>query len=303
MKHSFNIKNLHWNPLSQLPPKNNRHVVVDTETTGLQSSENNMIEIAAIEIQDGKLTGKQFHAFFHPRYKMNKEAQKKHHMSQNFYDLYYKNVYSSEKDSLQRFLNFVDDSIIFAHNAVFDMHFINNELLFWKLPKIPASQFRCTMKIFKNVIFPFSDKKNYALNYCCEYFNLNSPNENFHSAIYDSFMTARVLCSIYEHKEMIENKNVNNLIEDLNENVLKKEGGKEIIKMGDSDSHSTNSVISGNTNDGTLSNQSSCGSPVYKSGYNTNTTNRNANQKSNVDDMPISLEKEDMISIFELCDN
>lgn len=191
---------------SKLPPIEGRYIVFDTETTGLDPNENNIIEIAAVEIEDGKLTGNQFHTFLEPRYPINKAAQEKHHMNQGFFQSYYHNIYISSKDSLQNFLDFVNDSLLFAHNSSFDMAFINNELKYWNLPEIPHNKFRCTMKYFKDIIFPFSPKKNYSLSYCCEYFKLTSPKENFHSAIYDSFMTARMLCNLYIYEEREINK-------------------------------------------------------------------------------------------------
>lgn len=195
--------------LTALPNINGRYVVFDTETTGLNPSENNVIEIAAVEIQNGKLTGNQFHTFLKPRYKMSESAESKHKMSQDFYEKYYSNAYLCDKKSLENFVNFVNNSFIFAHNAVFDMNFINNELQFWDLPQIPKRKFRCTMKLFKKMVEPASVKKNFSLEYCCNFFHLNSVKENFHSAIFDAFMTARMVCCLMKYEP---NKNETNHI-------------------------------------------------------------------------------------------
>ena len=78
----------HSDTMTYLPPKTGRYIVFDTETTGLEPKENNIIEIAGIEIINGKLTGNQFHAFFYPRYKISETAEEKHRMSQNFFKTY-----------------------------------------------------------------------------------------------------------------------------------------------------------------------------------------------------------------------
>ena len=160
--------------LTTLPSIKGRYIVLDTETTGLDPSTNSIIEIAAVEIQNGKITGNQFHLFLNPRYRISQSAESKHKMSQTFYKSFYSNVYPSEYHSLQSFIKFIHNSLIFAHNAIFDMNFINNELQYRNLPIINKKRFRCTMKLFKQMVEPYSSKQNYSLEYCCNYFQLNS---------------------------------------------------------------------------------------------------------------------------------
>jgi DNA polymerase-3 subunit epsilon len=182
---------------TEFPSLNGRYVVVDTETTGANPVDNNIIEIACVEIENGKITGNEFHAFLHPRYPINQITEKKHKLSANFYDSYFSDVYSSDKKCLETFKSFVGGSFIFAHNASVDMQFINNELNFHGLSIIPKNKFWCTMKIFQS-LFPGLSRNCSSLSKCCEYFDLVSPNQNFHSAIHDSFMVARVVCKFFE---------------------------------------------------------------------------------------------------------
>ena len=186
--------------LIQLPPKKGRYIVLDTETTGLDPKENNIIELAAIEICNGKLTGREFHSFMSPRYNINKSAEEKHKMSQNFYQIFYKDVYISDKQNFESFLKFIGNSIIFAHNAIFDMKFINKDLKYWGLNTLTRKRFRCSMRLFKLIVKPDSKKQKYKLEYCCSFFNLTAPIENFHSAIFDAFMTARMVCCLFQYK-------------------------------------------------------------------------------------------------------
>ena len=200
------------NEITKVPPFGGRYVVFDTETTGLNPRCNNVIEIAAVEICGGKLTGNQFHTFLRPRYKVEENALSKHHMAQDFYDKYYNEAYESDKSSLTNFLEFIGKSIIFAHNAEFDIQFINNELKFYGLKEIPKKSFRCSMKIFKTYILPgipFSENQSCSLSNCCEFYRLTSPRENFHSAIYETFMTARLVCSMFKTIKTLFNSGLN----------------------------------------------------------------------------------------------
>ena len=63
-----------WNFLSNLPSTLGRYIVFDTETTGLIPKYDQILEIAATEIINGKSTGNQFHVFIKPRTKIKKEG-------------------------------------------------------------------------------------------------------------------------------------------------------------------------------------------------------------------------------------
>ena len=209
---NINILNIH------LPPLYTRYIVIDTKTTGPNTKENNIIELASIEIIDGKISGEEFHAFLQPRFKMNEFSEKKTKLTDSFYKEYFTDVYLSDKNVLENFKHFIGTSIIFAHNAMTEMEFINNELLYWKIPPIPKRKFLCTLKIFKE-IFPFLSRNICSLKKCCEYLDLKPPSDNFHSAIFDSFMTARMVCRFFEIgnelREREEIKNKENKIENL----------------------------------------------------------------------------------------
>jgi DNA polymerase-3 subunit epsilon len=196
------------NLLTALPIKSGRYIILDTETTGVNPDRNNIIELACIEISKGKITGSQFHCYLRPRHRIDIKAQAKHKLPPTFYEDYFSDVYHSDKASLENFLKFIGNSLVFAHNATFDINFINNELRYWNLPTIPKGRFRCTMRLFKNIFGNIDHrlKKYCSLAKCCEFFNLKSTMENFHSAIFDSFMTARLVCKFYE---FIETYNIN----------------------------------------------------------------------------------------------
>ena len=186
--------------LYQIPPKNGRYIVLDTETTGLKK-EDHIIEIGACEIKNGNLTGDQFHIYIRPRLVMEERVVQLHGITNKFYDDYYKDVYMNDKQNLLNFSKWIGNSIIFAHNAPFDMNAINRELFYWSLHEIPIKRYRCSMRIFREIISkeePLYDEKYTSLEKCCEYFGLKSNDKIFHNALFDSYMTARLVCKLYE---------------------------------------------------------------------------------------------------------
>ena len=186
--------------LYRIPPRTGRYIVVDTETTGLSLSDH-VVELAAHEIINGRLTGAQFHIYIKPRIKMSEEVINIHGITNSFYDDYYQDIYSNDKQNLINFIRWVGNSLIFAHNASFDMSAINVELKNWGLNEMPVKRFRCSMKMFKDVVgrieHNFYDKY-VCLEKCCEYFKLKANTNSYHNALFDAFMTARMVCKLYE---------------------------------------------------------------------------------------------------------
>ena len=183
-----------------IPPKYGRYIVLDTETTGLKKNDH-VVELGAHEILDGKLTGGQFHIYIKPRLQMEEIVIKIHQITNDYYKDFYQDIYTNDKQNLINFINWVGDSLIFAHNATFDMNAINSELKFWGLPEFPQNKFRCSMRIFKEIvgrIEPYFDDKFICLEKCCRFFELNSNDKSFHNALFDSFMTGRVIGKLYE---------------------------------------------------------------------------------------------------------
>jgi DNA polymerase III epsilon subunit family exonuclease len=190
--------------LYRIPPRAGRYIVLDTETTGLNLNDH-VVELGAHEVINGRLTGCQFHIYIRPRIKMSEEVINIHGITNEFYDDFYKDIYSNDKQNLINFIKWVGNSLIFAHNASFDMSAINVELKNWGINELPAKRFRCSMKMFKDVVGRIEHNyydKYVCLEKCCEYFGLKANNNCYHNALFDAFMTARLVCKLYE---LIEN--------------------------------------------------------------------------------------------------
>ena len=101
-----------------------REIIFDTETTGLDPlAGDRLVEIGCIELVNRFPTGKTFHFYFNPERDMPETAFKIHGLSIEF--LKDKPLFAEKADDLIAFLG---DAQLVAHNAMFDLGFLNAEL-------------------------------------------------------------------------------------------------------------------------------------------------------------------------------
>ena len=102
-----------------------REIVFDTETTGLDPvSGDRLVEIGCIELVNRFPTGKVFHRYLNPERDMPDAAFKVHGLSVEF--LKDKPRFAEVVEELVLFIG--DDAQLVAHNAMFDLGFLNAEL-------------------------------------------------------------------------------------------------------------------------------------------------------------------------------
>jgi DNA polymerase-3 subunit epsilon len=101
-----------------------REIVFDTETTGLDPIQGDrLVEVGCIELVNRFPTGKTFHCYFNPERDMPEQAQKIHGLSGEF--LKDKPRFA---DKMEELIAFLGDAQLVAHNAMFDLGFLNAEL-------------------------------------------------------------------------------------------------------------------------------------------------------------------------------
>jgi DNA polymerase III subunit epsilon len=101
-----------------------REIVIDTETTGLDPlTGDRMVEIGCIELINRFPTGNTFHRYLNPERDMPEAAFKVHGLSAEF--LKDKPFFAEIAAELVEFLG---DAPLVAHNASFDLGFLNAEL-------------------------------------------------------------------------------------------------------------------------------------------------------------------------------
>ena len=101
-----------------------REVILDTETTGLNSDNGDrIVEIGCVELVNHVATGATYHQYVNPERPMPDEAFQIHGLSEAFLS-----EFPIMSDIIDEFLEFIGMAPLVIHNAEFDMGFINNEL-------------------------------------------------------------------------------------------------------------------------------------------------------------------------------
>jgi DNA polymerase-3 subunit epsilon len=101
-----------------------RQIVLDTETTGLEVQRGHrLIEIGCVELAERRPTGRRFHVYLNPDREIDEGAREVTGISDDF--LKDKPRF---RDIAEEFLAFVDGAEIIAHNALFDVGFLDTEL-------------------------------------------------------------------------------------------------------------------------------------------------------------------------------
>ncbi len=161
-----------------------REIVWDTETTGFDpESGDRLVEIGAVELLNHMPTGKVYHQYINPERSMPQEAFAVHGLGDEF--LTDKPVF---KTVAQDFLDFIGDAKIIAHNAKFDMRFINAELKWVGISPIPMSQSVDTLEIARRK-FPGAQN---SLDALCRRFGVDNAAREKHGALLDSEILAEV---------------------------------------------------------------------------------------------------------------
>ncbi|WP_427453297.1 DNA polymerase III subunit epsilon [Litorimonas sp. WD9-15] len=171
-----------------------REIVFDTETTGFDAKGADRItEIGCIEIVDLLPTGREFHTYCDPLREVPDKVVEITGLTTDF--LRGKPLF---KDCAQDFLDFVGDATLIAHNAQFDMGFINAELDRAGFAPLPRTRFKDTLAM-ANAKFPGSPA---SLDALCKRFDISLSARDKHGAIIDSQLLAMVYLELSGGREM-----------------------------------------------------------------------------------------------------
>ncbi|MAU96034.1 MAG: DNA polymerase III subunit epsilon [Fulvimarina sp.] len=161
-----------------------REIVFDTETTGLDPSVERVIEIGGVELWNHIPTGREFHVFIRPEgRKVDPAAFDVHGISDEF--LADKPVFSEVLDD---FLDFFSEGRLIAHNATFDMRFLNAELARLGRPPIGMERVLDTLAMARRK-FPMAPA---TLDALCSRFSIDTSRRDKHGALLDSQLLADV---------------------------------------------------------------------------------------------------------------
>jgi len=159
-----------------------RVVVFDTETTGLNTERDDIIQIAGVEIIDGEI-GDTFEVYIDTDRDLS-ESQKVHKISKEFLS----NNAIDKIEALNRFLEFVGDSPLIAHNLTYDIDILNHNLKRVGIGGLNGNRLYDSIDIAKR-LYPM--QKSYRLEYLIELFGIEGVNS--HNALDDVKATANLI--------------------------------------------------------------------------------------------------------------
>ena len=200
-------------------------VILDTETTGLSTTEKHrIVEIGCIELNNQIPTNNIFHTYLNPGRQVSEDAFKVHGYSNEF--LSDKKAFSEiSKD----FLNFITNKKIVIHNAPFDLSFLNYELRLIKKKEIEKKNVIDTLEIAR-AKFPGAQN---SLDALCKRFNIDNSKREKHNALIDCNLLKEIYVNLLDQKEPKLNlKNAEIIETKLNyKNLKNNEVLRKIIKL------------------------------------------------------------------------
>ncbi|PSC04797.1 DNA polymerase III subunit epsilon [Alsobacter soli] len=161
-----------------------REIVFDTETTGLSPlGGDRVVEIGCVELLNHVPTGNTFHVYINPERDMPAEAFAVHGLSSEF--LSDKPIFAAVAED---FVAFIGDAKMVAHNASFDVSFLNAELGRLGHGPIVAERVVDTLAMAKRK-FPFAPA---TLDALCSRFGVDTSRRVKHGALLDAELLAEV---------------------------------------------------------------------------------------------------------------
>ena len=186
-----------------------RKIILDTETTGLSRIHNKIIEIGALETFDNIPSGEFFHIYLNPGVPITAECFRICGLSEEF--LQDKPIF---KDIVADLDEFIGGDPIIAHNASFDMGFLNMEREIIGLPSLQNPVID-TLKIARKV-FPGLPC---SLDALCKRFKVSLHKRDKHGALIDAELLAKVYFYLLE-KQSNEYSLLDISIEEVIEDML-----------------------------------------------------------------------------------
>ena len=165
-----------------------RHVVLDTETTGLSTKDGHrIIEIGAVEMVNLSITGRSLHFYINPERDIDATAQDIHGLSSEL--LADKPVFA---DILAEFNDFIGNDILVIHNAPFDIGFLNAELSRCGCPPLSMDRVIDTLLLAREK-YPGAQA---SLDALCRRFGVDNTHRDLHGALIDADLLATVFVEL-----------------------------------------------------------------------------------------------------------
>jgi len=177
------------------------YVVFDVETTGLSAVYDTIIELAGVKVHKGEIVDR-FESFANPHRKLPEVIKDITGITDDML------VGAPEVDDVLRdFHKWIDDDVLVAHNASFDIGFLNQGLSRIEYPKI-ANAVVDTLELSR---FLLPELGNHRLNTLCKHFDVELTQH--HRAIYDAEATGYLMWKLVQNvleKDIVNHNQLNN---------------------------------------------------------------------------------------------
>jgi DNA polymerase III subunit epsilon len=167
-----------------------RQVVLDTETTGLESKlGHRIIEVGCVELVNRRATGKVFHRYLNPDREIDYGAIAVHGITRE-------RLESSPRFAAiaEELIAFIAESELIIHNADFDVEFLDMELSLLGVPTLPATV-RSVCRVLDTLKLArerHPGQRN-NLDALCKRYGIDNSHRELHGALLD----ARILADVY----------------------------------------------------------------------------------------------------------
>ncbi|ODN42079.1 DNA polymerase III subunit epsilon [Piscirickettsia litoralis] len=164
-----------------------RQIVLDTETTGLETKDGHrIIEIGCVELMNRRLTGNNYHVYINPERAIDEEALAVHGISNEF--LQDKPVFAQ---IASEFYHYIKGAELVIHNAAFDIKFIDHEFKLYDrvFDKISNDCAVVDSLALARRIHP-GQKNN--LDVLCRRYDIDNSKRELHGALLDAEILAEV---------------------------------------------------------------------------------------------------------------
>jgi DNA polymerase-3 subunit epsilon len=163
-----------------------RQIFLDTETTGLSADQGDrIIEVACIELDNRRFSGRRFHHYVNPGRSSHPDAVRIHGITDQF--LADKPPFAAVADEL---LAFVEGAEVIIHNASFDVGFLDAELARLGRPRFAAHCARVTDTLLM-AREQYPGKSN-SLDALCRRLEVDNSGRDLHGALIDADLLAQV---------------------------------------------------------------------------------------------------------------
>lgn len=181
--------------------KDAAYIVFDVETTGLSAVYDTIIELAAVKVKDGEIIDR-FESFANPHHPLSETTTELTGIT----DEMVKDA-PEVNDVLKDFYAWIEDDILVAHNASFDMGFLNQGFQRIDLAKA-ANPVIDTLELAR---FLLPELRNHRLNTLCKHLDIELTQH--HRAIYDAEATGYLLWNLVKkllEKDITNHQELNN---------------------------------------------------------------------------------------------